>query len=355
LDEFAMGSSTEFSVFGVVTNPHDEKRVPGGSSGGSAAAVAGGLVDVALGSDTGGSIRQPAAFCGIVGLKPTYGRVSRYGLVAFASSLDQIGTFSRNVPDSARLLQVIAGRDENDSTSADMPVADYLTNLDRDISGLRIGIPGEYFGPGLDPEIAERIKQCIRFLEKSGVIINDISLPHSTYAIAVYYIIATAEASSNLARYDGIRYGLSERGGDLDAVYRQTRHTGFGPEVTRRIMLGTYVLSAGYYEAYYDKAQRVRRLIKEDFVKAFEKVDAILTPTTPTPAFEIGGKINDPLAMYLSDIYTVPANLAGVPALNFPLGKNAQNLPIGGQLTGKYFDEETILRIAHYIERNYEE
>jgi len=355
MDEFAMGSSTEFSAFGGVNNPHNEKRVPGGSSGGSAAAVAGGLVDLALGSDTGGSVRQPAAFCGIVGLKPTYGRVSRYGLVAFASSLDQIGIFSRNVPDNARLLQVIAGRDEHDSTSADVPVADYLAGLDRDIRNLRIGIPVEYFGAGLDPEVAERIRKCVRFLEKSGAIIIDVTLARTQYAIAVYYIIATAEASSNLARYDGIRYGLSQREGDLDTVYRQTRHVGFGPEVTRRIMLGTYVLSAGYYEAYYDKAQRVRRLIKEDFNKAFQKVDAILTPTTPTTAFEIGGKIDDPLAMYLSDIYTVPANLAGVPALNFPLGKSTAGLPIGAQLTGKYFDEETILQIAHYIERNYEE
>lgn len=355
MDEFAMGSSTEFSAFGLVTNPHNEKCVPGGSSGGSAAAVAGNLVDVALGSDTGGSIRQPASFCGIVGLKPTYGRVSRYGLVAFASSLDQIGTFSRNVEDSAVLLRVIAGRDENDSTSADVPVPDYCAGFNKDIRGLRIGVPAEYFGAGLDPEIDERIKKCIHFLEKSGAIVTNITLPHTTNAIAVYYIIATAEASSNLARYDGIRYGLSERGGDLDSVYRETRHAGFGAEVTRRIMLGTYVLSAGYYDAYYDKAQRVRRLIKEDFVTAFSQVDVILTPTTPTTAFEIGGKIADPLAMYLSDIYTVPANLAGVPALNFPLGKSSAGMPIGAQLTGKYFDEETILRVAHYIERNYME
>jgi len=355
MDEFAMGSSTEFSAFGLVTNPHNEKCVPGGSSGGSAAAVAGGLVDVALGSDTGGSIRQPAAFCGVVGLKPTYGRVSRYGLVAFASSLDQIGTFSRNVEDSAILLQVIAGRDENDSTSADVPVPDYTDNFEKDLRGLRIGIPAEYFGAGLDPEISAQINKCVQFLEKSGVVIKDITLPHTNYAIAVYYIIATAEASSNLARFDGIRYGLSKRGGDLNSVYRETRHAGFGAEVTRRIMLGTYVLSAGYYDAYYDKAQRVRRLIKEDFIKAFNEVDVILTPTTPTTAFEIGGKLSDPLAMYLSDIFTVPANLAGVPALSLPLGKSKAGLPIGAQLTGKYFDEETILRVAHYIERNYVE
>jgi len=355
MDEFAMGSSTEFSAFGLVTNPHNEKRVPGGSSGGSAAAVAGNLVDIALGSDTGGSIRQPASFCGVIGLKPTYGRVSRYGLVAFASSLDQIGTFSRNVADSARLLQVIAGRDENDSTTADEPVPNYQNALGKDVRNLRIGVPTEYFSKGLDPEIAERVNNCIRFLEKSGAIITDITLPHTPYAIATYYIIATAEASSNLARYDGIRYGLSQRGGDLDTLYRETRHAGFGAEVTRRIMLGTFVLSAGYYEAYYDKAQRVRRLIKEDFVEAFKKVDAILTPTTPTTAYEIGSKIDDPLAMYLGDIYTVPANLAGVPALNFPLGKSSEGLPIGAQLIGRYFDEETILQIAHYIERNYEE
>ena len=355
MDEFAMGSSTEFSAFGVVTNPNDENRVPGGSSGGSAAAVAGGLVDLALGSDTGGSIRQPAAFCGIVGLKPTYGRVSRYGLVAFASSLDQIGTFSRTVQGSAALLQVIAGRDENDATSAEVAVPDYQAGLGQDVRGLRIGVPAEYFGTGLDPEIAARLKKCLRFLEKSGVTVMDISLAHTPYAIAVYYIIATAEASSNLARYDGIRYGLSQRGGDLDSVFRETRHAGFGSEVIRRIMLGTYVLSAGYYDAYYDKAQRVRRLIKADFVKVFESCDAILTPTTPTTAFEIGGKIADPLAMYLSDIYTVPANLAGVPALSFPLGKSAAGLPIGAQLTGNYFKEETILRIAHYIEQNYVE
>jgi aspartyl-tRNA(Asn)/glutamyl-tRNA(Gln) amidotransferase subunit A len=355
MDEFAMGSSTEFSAFGPVTNPHNEKCVPGGSSGGSAAAVAGNLVDVALGSDTGGSIRQPAAFCGIVGLKPTYGRVSRYGLVAFASSLDQIGTFSRTVRDSAVLLQVIAGRDENDSTSADVPVPDYGAGLGRDVHGLRVGIPSEYFGEGLSPEIADRVNKCSRFLKQSGAIITDITLPHTAFAIAVYYIIATAEASSNLARYDGIRYGLSERGSDLESVYRDTRHAGFGAEVTRRIMLGTYVLSAGYYDAYYDKAQRVRRLIKEDFVKAFQQVDVILTPTTPTTAFELGGKIADPLAMYLSDIYTVPANLAGIPAISIPLGISQTGLPIGVQLRGNYFKEETILQVAHYIEQNYVE
>ncbi len=353
LDEFAMGSSTEFSAFGAVRNPVDEELVPGGSSGGSAAAVAGGLVDVALGSDTGGSIRQPAAFCGIVGLKPTYGRVSRYGLVAFASSLDQIGTFSRTVAHSALLLNVIAGKDEQDSTSADVPVPDFTACLDVPSNGLRIGIPQEYFGLGLDPEINAQIQRLQQFLQTQGIPIEPVHLPHTQYAIATYYIIATAEASSNLARYDGIRYGLSVRNSDLESLYRQTRHLGFGPEVTRRIMLGTYVLSAGYYDAYYDKAQRVRRLIKQDFTRAFEKVDVLLAPTTPTPPFPLGTKLDDPLAMYLSDIFTVPASLAGVPALNIPIGKTATGLPIGCQLIGNYFAEETILRLAHYIERNW--
>lgn len=353
LDEFAMGSSTEFSAFGPVRNPVNENLVPGGSSGGSAAAVAGGLVDLALGSDTGGSIRQPAAFCGIVGLKPTYGRVSRYGLVAFASSLDQIGTFSRDATGSALLLSVIAGRDEKDATSAAEPVPDFTARLDAPVKGLRIGVPSEYFGPGLDPEIDQQIQACLQFLQDRGLPIQPISLPHTKYAIATYYIIATAEASSNLARYDGIRYGLSVNDADLESLYRRTRHQGFGPEVTRRIMLGTYVLSAGYYDAYYDKAQRVRRLIKEDFVKAFQEVDVILTPTTPTTAFPIGAKISDPLAMYLSDIFTVPASLAGVPALNLPLGTSQDGLPIGCQLIGNYFAEETILRLAHYIEHHW--
>lgn len=353
LDEFAMGSSTEHSAFGSVRNPVDETKVPGGSSGGSAAAVAGNLADVALGSDTGGSIRQPAAFCGIVGVKPTYGRVSRYGLVAFASSLDQIGVFSKNIENSARLLSVIVGVDSNDSTSVDMPVPDYLSRLGGDVKGLRIGIPFEYFSEGLDREIAERIQSCIGFLRKSGAEIISIALPHTRFAISTYYIIATAEASSNLARYDGIRYGLSIRGGDLESVYRNTRAEGFGDEVTRRIMLGTYVLSAGYYDAYYDKAQRVRRLIKEDFVNAFKQVNVIFAPTTPTTAFEIGGKIEDPLAMYLSDVFTVPASLAGVPALNIPLGNSSRNMPIGGQIIGNYFDEETIFRVGYFIERNF--
>ncbi|MDD5766385.1 MAG: Asp-tRNA(Asn)/Glu-tRNA(Gln) amidotransferase subunit GatA [Candidatus Marinimicrobia bacterium] len=353
MDEFAMGSSTEHSAFGTVRNPVDETRVPGGSSGGSAAAVAGGLVDVALGSDTGGSIRQPAAFCGIAGIKPTYGRVSRYGLVAFASSLDQIGVFSKNIENAAKLLTVISGVDPDDSTSSNTPVPDYSAVLGKEIGGLRVGIPKEYLSEGLNDEIHRQIEKCIDFFRKSGAEIVPVSLPHTSYAIATYYIIATAEASSNLARYDGIRYGLSKRGGDLESVYRETRAEGFGDEVTRRIVLGTYVLSAGYYDAYYDKAQRVRRLIKEDFVKVFQQVDILFTPTTPTTAFPIGGKIEDPLAMYLSDVYTVPASLAGVPAISVPLGNASDNLPIGGQIIGNYFDEETILQVGHYIERNF--
>lgn len=353
LDEFAMGSSSEYSYYGPVRNPYNETKVPGGSSGGSAASVSGGIVDVALGSDTGGSVRQPAAFCGVVGLKPTYGRVSRYGLVAFASSLDQIGIFSKTIKDTATLLSVIAGADNRDSTSVDIPVPDYLSLLGEDIRGIRIGIPDEYFARGLNPEIEQKIKEYIKFLENSGAHIEKISLPHTPYAIATYYIIATAEASSNLARYDGIRYGLSERGGDLESVYHKTRHSGFGQEVTRRIMLGTYVLSAGYYKAYYDKAQRVRRLIKNDFVEAFKSVDAIFTPTTPTTAFEIGGKIDDPLEMYLGDIYTVPASLAGLPAINIPLGFSSEGLPIGGQLIGNYFQEEVLLNLGYFIEQNY--
>ena len=353
LDEFAMGSSTEYSAFGNVQNPADQEKVPGGSSGGSAAAVAGDLVDVALGSDTGGSIRQPAAFCGIVGIKPTYGRVSRYGLVAFASSLDQIGPFAKNVEDAAKLLEVISGYDKNDSTSVDIEVPDYTKFLDQDIEGQVIGIPEEYFDEGLDREINERVQDAIQFLKGAGAEIKSISLPHTSYAVAAYYIIATAEASSNLARYDGIRYGLSERNKGLDEVYEDTRHSGFGPEVKRRIILGTYVLSSGYYEAYYDKAQRVRRLIKQDFNRAFEEVDVIFTPTTPTPAFDIGGKVNDPLAMYLGDVYTVPVNLAGVPAISVPLGNNSAGLPIGGQIIAKDFREEDLIRIGDYLNKNY--
>ncbi len=352
MDEFAMGSSNEHSCFGAVRNPHDGTRVPGGSSGGAAAAVAGKLVDIALGSDTGGSIRQPAAFCGIVGLKPTYGRVSRYGLVAFASSLDQIGPLAQDVSDCARLLQVIAGKDPQDSTSVDVPVPNYSQTLGQDIKGLRIGVPREYMQrKGLNAEIEKRIRDTVALLKGAGAEIRDISLPHTDLAVAVYYIIATAEASSNLARYDGIRYGFSDRRPTLEKLISETRHQGFGFEVIRRIMLGTYVLSAGYYDAYYDKAQRVRRLIKQDFVKAFQSVDLILSPTTPTLPFKIGEKIEDPLAMYLSDIFTVPASLAGVPAMNIPLGLSRRSLPIGGQLLANYFQEADILRVGHYLEQ----
>jgi len=321
LDEFAMGSSTENSYFGPTLNPYDEDRVPGGSSGGSAVAVAAGLSTTALGSDTGGSIRQPAAFCGVYGLKPTYGRVSRFGLVAFASSFDVIGPFGNSTKDVALVLQVIAGRDENDSTSADVPVPDYLSYLDKDVKGLRVGVPVEYFAEGLDDEIREAIEKRLDFLRESGAILEKISLPHTEYNIPTYYILVTAEASSNLARYDGARYGYrSPQAKSLYEMYVKSRSEGFGAEVKRRIMLGTYVLSAGYYEAYYRKAQKVRRLIKEDFDKAFEKVDVIITPTAPTTAFKLGEKTDDPLKMYLSDIYTVSVNLAGVPAINVTAG-----------------------------------
>lgn len=354
LDEFAMGSSTENSYFGPTLNPYDEERVPGGSSGGSAVAVAVGLSTTALGSDTGGSIRQPAAFCGVYGLKPTYGRVSRFGLVAFASSFDVIGPFGNSTKDVALVLQVIAGRDENDSTSADVPVPDYLSYLDKDIKGLRVGIPVEYFSEGLDDEIKETIEKQIDFLRENGAIIEKISLPHTEYNIPTYYILVTAEASSNLARYDGARYGYrSPNAKTLYEMYVKSRSEGFGPEVKRRIMLGTYVLSAGYYEAYYRKAQKVRRLIKEDFDKAFEKVDVIITPTSPTTAFKIGEKTDDPLKMYLSDIYTVSINLAGVPAINVPAGFDSKGLPIGMQIIGRQFDEGTILRVSDFLEKNY--
>lgn len=353
MDEFAMGSSSEYSAYGKVHNPVNTDKVPGGSSGGSAAAVAGDLVDLALGSDTGGSIRQPAAFCGIVGIKPTYGRVSRYGLVAFASSLDQIGPFAKNVRGAAKLMEVIAGYDENDSTSVNKSVPQYTNYLNKDIKDKIIGIPQEYFDEGLNDEISECIHDAISFMEKSGATIKSINLPHTSYAVAAYYIIATAEASSNLARYDGIRYGLSEREGGLKDVYKDTRNTGFGAEVKRRILLGTYVLSSGYYEAYYDKAQRVRRLIKEDFTEAFNKVDVIFTPTTPTTAFNIGGKVEDPLAMYLNDVYTVPINLAGVPAMSLPLGRDSSGLPIGGQLIAQDFQEQDLIQIGDFLERNY--
>jgi aspartyl-tRNA(Asn)/glutamyl-tRNA(Gln) amidotransferase subunit A len=356
LDEFAMGSSTENSYFGPTLNPFDETRVPGGSSGGSAVAVAVGLCTTALGSDTGGSIRQPASFCGVYGLKPTYGRVSRFGLVAFASSFDTIGPLANSTRDIALVLQVIAGHDENDSTCADVPVPDYLSFIGLDVKGLRVGVPEEYFSLGLDDEVREAIQKRIDFLSENGAIIEKISLPHTEYNIPTYYILVTAEASSNLARYDGARYGYRASGvKSLYEMYVKSRSEGFGPEVKRRIMLGTYVLSAGYYEAYYRKAQKVRRLIKEDFDKAFEKVDVIITPTSPTTAFKLGEKVDDPLQMYLSDIYTVSVNLAGVPAINVPAGFDSKGLPIGMQIIGKQFDEGTILRVSDFIERNFGE
>ena len=350
-DEFAMGSSNENSAFGPVKNPWDAARVPGGSSGGSAAAVAAGIVPIALGSDTGGSVRQPASLCGVVGLKPTYGRNSRYGLVAFASSLDQVGIFARNTGDVARVLGVIAGRDPHDATTADVPVPDYLTRLSGDIKGARIGMPRSLFGEGLDSEVRAAVEAAIDVYRDLGAEIVDIELPNAQYSIAVYYIIATAEASSNLARFDGVRYGFrAEDAPRLREMYRKTREEGFGAEVKRRIMLGTYVLSAGYYEAYYGKAQQVRSLIKKDFRSAFEKCDAIITPTSPTPAFALGEKVDNPLAMYLNDIYTVTANLAGIPGLNVPCGLSSNRLPIGFQLLGAYWSEPTMLKLAHAYE-----
>ncbi|HEX7998700.1 MAG TPA: Asp-tRNA(Asn)/Glu-tRNA(Gln) amidotransferase subunit GatA [Pyrinomonadaceae bacterium] len=350
-DEFAMGSSNENSAFGPVRNPWDTARVPGGSSGGSAAAVAAGIVPAALGSDTGGSIRQPAGLCGILGLKPTYGRVSRYGLVAFASSLDQIGVFGRRARDVSQVLSVIAGRDEHDATSADVSVPDYVAELAGDVKGARIGVSRALLGEGLDEEIRLSVERAIEAYRELGAEIVEIELPHARYSIAVYYIIATAEASSNLARFDGVRYGFrTEESANLREMYRRTRDEGFGPEVKRRIMLGTYVLSSGYYEAYYRKAQQVRALIKQDFSRAFEKCDVIATPTSPTPAFLIGEKADDPLAMYLNDIYTVMANLAGIPGLSLPCGLSGSGLPIGLQLLGPYWSEATLLRLAHAYE-----
>lgn len=346
-DEFAMGSSNENSAFGPVKNPWDISRVPGGSSGGSAAAVAAGIVPAALGSDTGGSVRQPAALCGVIGLKPTYGRVSRYGLVAFGSSLDQIGVLTRTAGDAAALLQVIAGRDPHDSTTADVPVPDYSAELDKDIKGMRLGVSRALLGEGLNPEVRTAIEKAIDAYRDLGADIVEIDLPHAQYAIAVYYIIATAEASSNLARFDGVRYGFrAEDAPALRNMYRKTRDEGFGPEVKRRIMLGTYVLSAGYYDAYYLKAQKVRTLLRQDFTNAFRKCDAVLTPTTPTPAFMFGEKVDDPLAMYLNDVFTVTANLAGVPGVSIPCGLSSEGLPIGLQLLGPYWSEAKLLRLT---------
>ena len=353
MDEFAMGSSTENSSFGPVHNPWNEEYVPGGSSGGSAVAVAAGLVPIALGSDTGGSIRLPASFCGIVGLKPTYGRVSRYGLVAFASSLDQIGPLARNARDAARTLGVISGRDRFDSTSANVDVPDYLATLTDEVRGLRIGVPAECFGEGLDTEVRDRVEAAIEKLRERGAVIVPVSLPHSRYVVAVYYIIATAEASSNLARYDGVRYGLrAEEARSLAEMYRRTRDEGFGAEVKRRIMLGTFALSSGYYDAYYEKAQRVRAMLVADFDAAFECCDVIATPTAPTPPFRLGEKANDPLAMYLSDVYTVTLNLTGLPGISVPCGMTANGLPIGLQLIGNHFDEMRLLNAAYACEQS---
>ena len=347
MDEFAMGSSTENSAYGPVLNPVDESRVPGGSSGGSCVSVAAGMAHAALGTDTGGSIRQPASFCGIVGLKPTYGRVSRYGLVALASSFDQIGPFAGTVADAAAVLQVIAGHDELDSTSARVPVPDYNAALTKEIRGMHIGLPQEALGTGLDPEVRQAVEQTLDRLRGAGAVVEEITLPHSEYTISTYYILMTAEASSNLARFDGARYGERAPGvRDLAEMYTNSRTAGFGAETKRRIMLGTYVLSAGYYDAYYRKAQKVRRLIQDDFFRAFTKVDCILLPTSPTTAFRFGEKADDPLQMYLSDVYTVSANLAGVPAISVPCGVDGKGLPIGVQFVGKQFDEPTILKVA---------
>ena len=350
-DEFAMGSSTENSAYGPVRNPRDHTRVPGGSSGGSAAAVAAGTAVAALGSDTGGSIRQPAAFCGVVGLMATYGRVSRYGLIAFASSLDHIGPLTRTVNDAALILRQIAGRDPLDSTSADVAVPDYAAEIEKPVRGLKIGVAKEYFGEGLSAEVRSAVEAAIQTLASAGCEVVPVSLPHTAYAIPTYYVVATAEASSNLARFDGVRYAYrSKSAKTLSAMYRNTRDEGFGTEVKRRIMLGTYALSAGYYDAYYLKAQKVRTLLTRDFEQAFKKVDAIVTPTTPTPAFKLGEKTDDPLAMYLADIYTVTGDLVGVPGISLPCGNSKSGLPIGFQIFGKHFDESTLFRLGHAYE-----
>jgi aspartyl-tRNA(Asn)/glutamyl-tRNA(Gln) amidotransferase subunit A len=355
-DEFAMGSSNENSAYGPVRNPVDTERVPGGSSGGSAAAVAANLAVATLGTDTGGSIRQPASFCGVVGVLPTYGRVSRYGLIAFASSLDRIGPFAGNVRDAATLLGVIAGHDEKDATSSSSPVEDYAAESDKPLkepgkAGLRIGVPAEYFAEGLDPEVREKIEAGITALEAAGCTVKPISLPHTRYAIPTYYLVATAEASANLARFDGVRYGhRSPESATLSAMYRHSRDEGFGAEVKRRIMLGTYALSAGYYDAYYLKAQQVRRLLAEEFLRAFAEVDAIVTPTAPTPAFKLGEKTGDPLAMYLADIYTVTASLAGICGVTVPCGKTRAGLPVGMQVLAAHLRESTAFRVARAVE-----
>jgi len=352
LDEFAMGSSTENSAFFPTRNPHAVEHVPGGSSGGSAAAVASHMAMAALGTDTGGSIRQPASFCGVVGLKPTYSRVSRYGLVAFGSSLDQIGPIARSVVDVAQILGVIAGKDPHDATSLNLPVPDYVEGITNSVQGIRIGLPKQYFGAGIAADVKDKIEAGLKLLETLGCRTVEIELPHTDFAIATYYVIAMAEASSNLARFDGVRYGLREPGGGtLSGMYRETRDSGFGAEVKRRIVLGTFVLSSGYYDAYYLKAQKVRTLIKQDFEKAFQTVDFIISPTSPTTAFRIGEKSNDPLAMYLSDIFTITANLVGAPGISIPCGKTPQGLPVGMQILGKHFDEQRMLNLAYAFEQ----
>ena len=354
MDEFAMGASTEYSYFKKTSNPWNLNTVPGGSSGGSAAAVAANLVPWALGSDTGGSIRQPAAFCGVVGLKPTYGLVSRYGLVAFASSLDQIGPITKDVEDAAILLNIIAGHDEKDTTSYDIPKKDYTKALKNDVKGLKIGIPKEYFGEGINKEVKKKLEESIEIYIKLGAEVEEFSLDIADYALATYYIIACAEASSNLGRFDGIRYGhRTENYTNLRELFRNSRSEGFGPEVKRRIILGTYVLSSGYYDAYYKKAQQVRTLVKKEFDKAFEKYDILLTPTSPNVAFEIGTKSNNPLEMYLADICTVSVNIAGLPGISIPCGVNSDNMPIGMQLIGNKFEEEKILNVAYTFEQEY--
>lgn len=350
-DEFAMGSSNENSAYGPVRNPQALDRVPGGSSGGSAAAVAAGFAVATLGTDTGGSIRQPAAFCGVVGVLPTYGRVSRYGLIAFASSLDRVGPVTNTVKDAATVLQVLAGQDAMDATSSDRPVDNYVGALTKPVAGLKVGVPAEYFGEGLDPEVRAAVEKTITGLEASGCVVTPVHLPHTKYAVPTYYVIATAEASSNLSRFDGVRFGLrSEESKTLSAMYKKTRDEGFGAEVKRRILLGTYVLSAGYYDAYYKKAQQVRALITRDFLEAFAKVDVIVGPMTPTAAFKIGEKADDPMAMYLADIYSVAASLAGICGVSVPCGTTADGLPIGVQIMGRHFDEATVLRVGTAVE-----
>ncbi len=351
-DEFTMGSTCESSYYGPTRNPHDTGAVPGGSSGGSAAAVAAEECIAALGSDTGGSIRQPASFCGVVGIKPTYGRVSRYGLIAYASSLDQIGPMTKTVEDAALVLSAIAGYDDRDSTCLTAPVPDYLAEMKRNVRGLRLGLPREYFGEGLDPEVEKLVMDAVEILKSEGAEVVEVSLPNLEYAIPTYYLLATAEASANLERYDGVRYGYRAPDPEnLFEMYSRTRSQGFGAEVKRRIMLGTYCLSAGYYDAYYRKAQKVRRLIKEDFDAAFKKVDALVTPVAPTPAFPLGSKVNDPLQMYLADIYTISLNLAGLPGISVPAGKTAKRLPVGVQLMGRVLEEGALFALAAAIER----